>query len=39
MIVLYFHFTGTLSAARFIAAIVMIVVGFFFAAVSGNSWA
>jgi putative OPT family oligopeptide transporter len=35
MIVLYFHFSGTLSGA-ITAAIVMIVVGFFFAAVSGN---
>jgi len=35
MIVLYFHFSGTLSGA-ITAAVVMIVVGFFFAAVSGN---
>jgi putative OPT family oligopeptide transporter len=35
MIVLYFHFSGTLSGA-ITAALVMIVVGFFFAAVSGN---
>jgi putative OPT family oligopeptide transporter len=35
MIVLYFHFSGTLSGAV-TAALVMIVVGFFFAAVSGN---
>ena len=35
MIVLYYHFSGTLSGA-ITAALVMIVVGFFFAAVSGN---
>src|SRR6201997_3341463 len=35
MIVLYFRFSGTLSGA-ITAAVVMIVVGFFFAAVSGN---
>ncbi len=35
MIVLYYHFSGTLSGAL-TAALVMIVVGFFFAAVSGN---
>jgi putative OPT family oligopeptide transporter len=35
MIVLYYHFSGTLGGAV-TAAIVMIVVGFFFAAVSGN---
>jgi len=35
MIVLYFHFSGTLGGA-ITAALVMIVVGFFFAAVSGN---
>src|SRR6201997_5472406 len=35
MIALYFHFSGALSGA-ITAAIVMIVVGFFFAAVSGN---
>jgi putative OPT family oligopeptide transporter len=35
MIALYFHFSGVLSGA-ITAAIVMIVVGFFFAAVSGN---
>ncbi len=35
MIALYLYFTGVLSAAV-VAAIVMIVLGFFFAAVSGN---
>jgi putative OPT family oligopeptide transporter len=35
MIILYFRFSGTLSGA-ITAALVMIVVGFFFAAVSGN---
>ncbi len=35
MIGLYFYFTGVLSGAIF-AAIVMLVTGFFFAAVSGN---
>lgn len=35
MILLYFHFSGVLSGA-ITAALVMIVVGFFFAAVSGN---
>jgi putative OPT family oligopeptide transporter len=35
MIGLYFYFTGTLPGA-FFAALVMIVTGFFFAAVSGN---
>jgi putative OPT family oligopeptide transporter len=35
MIALYFHFSGALSGA-ITAAIVMLVVGFFFAAVSGN---
>ncbi len=35
MIALYFYFTGVLSAAIF-SAIVMLVTGFFFAAVSGN---
>lgn len=35
MIVLYQHFSGAMSAA-FMAAGVMIVIGFFFAAVSGN---
>src|SRR5437016_8949369 len=35
MIVLYFHFSGTLSGGT-VAAIVMVIVGFFFAAVSGN---
>ena len=35
MIALYFHFSGALSGAV-TAALVMIVVGFFFAAVSGN---
>ncbi len=35
MIVLYFHFSGTISGA-ITAALVMIIVGFFFAAVSGN---
>jgi putative OPT family oligopeptide transporter len=35
MIALYFYFAGTISAAV-LAAAVMIVLGFFFAAVSGN---
>jgi putative OPT family oligopeptide transporter len=35
MIALYFYFSGVLSGA-IVAAIVMIVLGFFFAAVSGN---
>ncbi len=35
MILLYFRFSGVLSGA-IVAALVMIVVGFFFAAVSGN---
>lgn len=35
MIALYFYFTHVLSAA-IVAAIVMIILGFFFAAVSGN---
>jgi putative OPT family oligopeptide transporter len=35
MIALYFYFTGALAGALF-AAIVMLVTGFFFAAVSGN---
>ena len=35
MIALYFYFAGVLSAAL-TAALVMIIVGFFFAAVSGN---
>jgi putative OPT family oligopeptide transporter len=35
MIALYYFFTGTIGAAV-LAAIVMIVLGFFFAAVSGN---
>jgi putative OPT family oligopeptide transporter len=35
MIGLYFYFTGVLSGAIF-AAVVMLVTGFFFAAVSGN---
>jgi putative OPT family oligopeptide transporter len=35
MIALYLYFTGVLSAAV-VAAVVMIVLGFFFAAVSGN---
>ncbi len=35
MIALYFYFTGILSGAV-VAAVVMIILGFFFAAVSGN---
>jgi putative OPT family oligopeptide transporter len=35
MIALYFYFAGTLPGAA-VAAIVMIILGFFFAAVSGN---
>src|SRR5207248_2355279 len=35
MVVLYLHFTGTLPGA-ITAAIVMMILGFFFAAVSGN---
>jgi hypothetical protein len=35
MIALYFYFAGTLPAAL-VAAVVMIILGFFFAAVSGN---
>jgi len=35
MIALYFYFAGVLSGA-IVAAVVMIIVGFFFAAVSGN---
>jgi len=35
MIALYFYFTGVISAAV-VAALVMIILGFFFAAVSGN---
>jgi putative OPT family oligopeptide transporter len=35
MIALYFYFTGALTGALF-AAVVMLVTGFFFAAVSGN---
>ncbi len=35
MVALYFYFTNVLSGA-FLAAIVMLVTGFFFAAVSGN---
>lgn len=35
MIILYQHFSGAVSAAL-VAALVMIVIGFFFAAVSGN---
>ena len=35
MIALYFYFSGTLTGAM-VAAIVMIILGFFFAAVSGN---
>ena len=35
MIALYFYFTGVLSGA-IVAAVVMIILGFFFAAVSGN---
>jgi putative OPT family oligopeptide transporter len=35
MVALYFFFTGTIGAAT-LAAIVMLVLGFFFAAVSGN---
>jgi putative OPT family oligopeptide transporter len=35
MVALYFHFTGTLSAAL-LAGVVILVTGFFFAAVSGN---
>jgi len=35
MILLYFYFSGTLKGGL-VAALVMIVVGFFFAAVSGN---
>jgi len=35
MIALYFYFTGTIVAAV-LAAIVMLITGFFFAAVSGN---
>jgi putative OPT family oligopeptide transporter len=35
MIALYFYFTGQITAAV-VAAIIMIVLGFFFAAVSGN---
>src|SRR5664280_3200941 len=35
MIALYFYFAGTLSGAV-VAAVVMIILGFFFAAVSGN---
>jgi putative OPT family oligopeptide transporter len=35
MVALYFYFSGTLPGAA-VAAIVMIILGFFFAAVSGN---
>src|SRR5262249_52014542 len=35
MIALYFYFAGTLPGAS-VAAIVMLILGFFFAAVSGN---
>ena len=35
MVALYMYFTGVIGAAV-VAAIVMIVLGFFFAAVSGN---
>jgi putative OPT family oligopeptide transporter len=35
MIALYYYFSGTLTGAS-VAAIVMIILGFFFAAVSGN---
>jgi len=35
MIALYFYFAGTLPGAL-VAAVVMIILGFFFAAVSGN---
>jgi putative OPT family oligopeptide transporter len=35
MIALYFYFTGVLSGA-IVAAVVMLILGFFFAAVSGN---
>jgi putative OPT family oligopeptide transporter len=35
MIALYFYFAGEMIAA-FVAAVVMLIVGFFFAAVSGN---
>src|SRR5262249_6327742 len=35
MIALYFYFTGVLGGAT-VAAIVMLILGFFFAAVSGN---
>ena len=35
MVTLYFYFTGTIGAAV-VAAVVMLITGFFFAAVSGN---
>ena len=35
MIALYFYFTGVISGA-IVAAVVMLILGFFFAAVSGN---